>query len=147
MFLNNSLNFNNNETKQQQKQQQQNKNMSGKMPTSDDFYALVADILTTFTNIIRAAFIPHTFKQKNMSESGGSEKAESGKSLIMSWPIKHDAKIISQILPHCLRICRSVGTIFQILKFLFKLIKFFLMFFLKNVCYADIFTRNSSNPF
>ena len=107
MFLSNALNFTGNESKQQQqKQQQPNRALTEKAHTSDDFYALVAEILSTFTNIIRAAFIPHTFKQQNITgETGGSEKA-SAKSLIMSWPIKHDAKIISQILPHCLRICR-----------------------------------------
>ncbi len=73
-------------------------------PTSDDYYGLVSEILSTFTNIIRAAFIPHTFNQQNISVDG-TEKS-GGKSLIMSWPIKHDAKIISQILPHCLRVCR-----------------------------------------
>ncbi len=113
MFLSNALNFNANESKQQQQQsKQQKKPMTEKAHTSDDYYALVAEILNTFTNIIRAAFIPHTFKQNIAGVTGGSEKA-SAKSLIMSWPIKHDAKIISQILPHCLRICRLVKLIFN----------------------------------
>lgn len=77
-------------------------NATSKIHTSDDYYALVADILKTFSNIVRAAFIPQTFKQENIDED--SEKAT--KSLITPWPIKHDAKIISQILPHCLRVCR-----------------------------------------
>ena len=70
--------------------------------SADEFYALVADILKTFSDIVRAAFIPHTFKQVNSS----NEAEKSTKSLLLAWPIKHDAKIISQILPHCLRVCR-----------------------------------------
>lgn len=97
MYMNNMLTFNANQTKKQPVAQE-------KQHTSDDYYALVAEILNTFSNIIRAAFIPHTFKQQNITVDSNSEK--SGKSLIMSWPIKHDAKIISQILPHCLRVCR-----------------------------------------
>lgn len=92
MYLNNSLKFNG------------NRKTKIKEHTSDEFYTLVAEILSTFSNIIRAAFIPHTFKQQNIAVDSSSEKTS--KSLIMSWPIKHDAKIISQILPHCLRVCR-----------------------------------------
>jgi hypothetical protein len=68
--------------------------------SSDDVYALVGELLGTFTNIVRAAFIPHTFKEKQASEE------DKAKSLFLPWPIQHDAKIISQILPHCLRVCR-----------------------------------------
>lgn len=72
---------------------------SQKVYTAEDFYSLVGEILHTFTNIIRAAFIPHTFKQQSVD-------GDKAKSLLTAWPIKHDAKIISQILPHCLRVCR-----------------------------------------
>lgn len=101
MYMNNSL------TNSSQK----------KKHTSDDYYALVAEILSTFTNIIRAAFIPHTFKQQNITVKAGAENA-GGKSLIMSWPIKHDAKIISQILPHCLRVCRLVALTIDVIEVL-----------------------------
>lgn len=76
-----------------------------KQHSSDEVYALVSEILTTFTNIVRGAFIPHTFK-KEQKEDTSSSTAGGGKSLFQSWPTQHDAKIISQILPHCLRICR-----------------------------------------
>jgi hypothetical protein len=75
-----------------------------KKHTPDDFYALVSEILTTFSNIVRAAFIPHTFKQANESSSPADKS--NLKNLSLAWPIQHDAKIISQILPHCLRVCR-----------------------------------------
>lgn len=67
--------------------------------TSDDYYALVSEILTTFSNIVRAAFIPHTFNQQ-----ANNDKINNN--LLLAWPIQHDAQIISQILPHCLRVCR-----------------------------------------
>jgi len=93
MYLNNLLD-NNKDLDIKSKQQ--------KMHSSEEFYALVSEILVTFTNIIRGAFIPQTFKnQQNVAND--SEKT---KSLLTSWPIQHDAKIISQILPHCLRVCR-----------------------------------------
>ncbi len=92
MYLNNLLEPNKSNSKESK----------NKVHSGEDFYALVAEIMTTFTNIIRAAFIPHTFQQ-NENVEAGSDKA---KSLLNSWPIKHDAKIISQILPHCLRVCR-----------------------------------------
>ena len=75
--------------------------------TFDDFYSLVSEILTTFSDIVRAAFIPHTFRQADgEGESSNDDKMVSGRALFQAWPIKHDEKIISQILPHCLRVCR-----------------------------------------
>lgn len=71
--------------------------------TYDDFYALVNQILTTFCDIVRAAFIPHTFKQ---TAEDKDENSSSNNNLFHPWPIKHEEKIISQILPHCLRVCR-----------------------------------------
>ena len=94
MFLKHELTFNSNHNK--------GIKPTANTHTSDEYYALVADILKTFSNIVRAAFIPQTFKQQSIDED--SEK--STKSLITPWPIQHDAKIISQILPHCLRVCR-----------------------------------------
>jgi hypothetical protein len=91
MYLNNML-TNNKDLDTKSKKQ--------KMHGSEEFYELVSEILVTFTNIIRGAFIPHTFKQQQNIDS------EKTKSLLTPWPIQHDAKIISQILPHCLRVCR-----------------------------------------
>ncbi len=91
MYLNNVLTIPTN-TKNQQPEH-----------SSEEVYALGGELLTTFTNIVRAAFIPHTFKE-NQKQSA-DEEAKS-KSLFLPWPIQHDAKIISQILPHCLRVCR-----------------------------------------
>lgn len=71
------------------------------MHTPDEFYTLVSDILVTFSDIVRAAFIPHTFKSNGNGGGNGSQA-----NLFLPWPIKHDEKIISQILPHCLRVCR-----------------------------------------
>ena len=86
--------------------------------TPDDFYGLVGNILTTFSDIVRAAFIPHTFSQDkekdsaqsdaDTSSSSSANTSTSARTLFMPWPIQHDAKIISQILPHCLRSCRLV---------------------------------------
>lgn len=76
-----------------------------KMHTPEEFYKLVGEILDTFCNIIRAAFIPHTFEQSTEKNSG-DEKMSSNTNLLLPWPIQHDAKIISQILPHCLKVCR-----------------------------------------
>lgn len=99
MYINNMLNLPMNDNK---------KSISTKsnqmQHSADDFYALVAEILKTFSDIVRAAFIPHTFKQPNSTSNSDSDK--NTKSLLLAWPIKHDAKIISQILPHCLRVCR-----------------------------------------
>ena len=99
MYINNMLNLPANGNK---------KTLSAKSNkmhhSADDFYSLVAEILKTFSDIVRAAFIPHTFKQQNSTNNPESEK--NTKSLLLAWPIKHDAKIISQILPHCLRVCR-----------------------------------------
>ena len=97
--------------------------------TPDEFYSLVGTILNTFSDIVRAAFIPHTFettttttvvaasKQEGAITSNAGDAAavdddtnsggsSSSKNLFLPWPIQHDAKIISQILPHCLRSCR-----------------------------------------
>ena len=70
--------------------------------THDEFYVLVGSILTTFNDIVRAAFIPHTFQQADKEKTA----ANTASNLFLPWPIQHDAKIISQILPHCLRVCR-----------------------------------------
>jgi hypothetical protein len=71
----------------------------------DDVYVLVSEILQTFTNIVRAAFIPHTFNSKKQ-QKGSDESEDKNKNLFTPWPITHDRHIISQILPHCLRVCR-----------------------------------------
>lgn len=84
------------------KQRGSKSNTNTVVKTYDDFYALVNEILTTFSDIVRAAFIPHTFKQLDVKE----ESSSSAKNLFHPWPIKHEEKIISQILPHCLRVCR-----------------------------------------
>ncbi|RNA27974.1 Exocyst complex component 2 [Brachionus plicatilis] len=60
-----------------------------------EYYALVDHILEVFCNIVRAAFIPHTF-----------DKSDKSSGISLEWPIQQDAKIISQILPHCLKVCR-----------------------------------------
>lgn len=78
------------------------KTNSTPVKTFDDFYALVHEILITFCDIVRAAFIPHTFKQGDTKD----EPSSLSKNLFHPWPIKHEEKIISQILPHCLRVCR-----------------------------------------
>lgn len=70
-----------------------------KLHSTDEFYYLVKEILITFSNIVRAAFIPHTTKQFSTTD-------EKYKQLLIQWPVEHDAKITSQILPHCLRVCR-----------------------------------------
>lgn len=75
--------------------------------TPEDFYKLVGEILETFCNIVRAAFIPHTFEQSAaLGEKLSTDKNANSKNLLLPWPIQHDAKIISQILPHCLKVCR-----------------------------------------
>ncbi|CAF0899139.1 unnamed protein product [Brachionus calyciflorus] len=62
---------------------------------ANEYHGLVGEILETFCNIVRAAFIPHTF-----------DKSLANTNLLSEWPIQHDAQIISQILPHCLKVCR-----------------------------------------
>ena len=84
--------------------------------TPDEFYSLVGTILNTFSDIVRAAFIPHTFETTTTTTTANAGDAAndenntniggSNKNLFLPWPIQHDAKIISQILPHCLRSCR-----------------------------------------
>ena len=90
--------------------------------TPDEFFSLVGGILNTFSDIVRAAFIPHTFdkekdkdkeKDESTANTGGGDSVSSQKSitartLFVPWPVQHDAKIISQILPHCLRSCRFI---------------------------------------
>lgn len=91
-------------------------NAADSAKTFDDFYTLVSEILTTFSDIVRAAFIPHTFRQGDgEGESTNDDKMVSGRALFQAWPIKHDEKIISQILPHCLRVCRWVWNYFDII--------------------------------
>ncbi len=70
-----------------------------KAPSVEEFHNLVREILTTFSNIVRVAFIPQTM-EKLLSQD------EKYKQLFTQWPVQHDAKITSQILPHCLRVCR-----------------------------------------
>ena len=90
--------------------------------TTDEFYSLVGTILNTFSDIVRAAFIPHTFDANKDKEAENKEDDatshvntnNSGKNLFLPWPIQHDAKIISQILPHCLRSCRYEKYIIKI---------------------------------
>jgi hypothetical protein len=83
--------------------------------TPDEFYSLVGTILITFSDIVRAAFIPHTFETTTTTTANADDAANddnntnsgsSNKNLFLPWPIQHVAKIISQILPHCLRSCR-----------------------------------------
>ena len=83
--------------------------------TPDEFYSLVGTILNTFSDIVRAAFIPHTFETTTTTTANAGDAANddnntnsgsSNKNLFLPWPIQHVAKIISQILPHCLRSCR-----------------------------------------
>ena len=79
--------------------------------TPDEFYSLVGTILNTFSDIVRAAFIPHTFdtnkyKENKDDPSSNANGHNANRNLFLPWPIQHDAKIISQILPHCLRSCR-----------------------------------------
>ena len=81
------------------------KTLSENKHTSDEYYALVAEILNTFSDIVRGAFIPHTFSQTK-EQKQSDDKMDANKSLLLPWPIQHDAQIISQILPHCLRVCR-----------------------------------------
>jgi hypothetical protein len=99
MFLNNLLTVNNSKQKNTSKNSDSLSTSSAKVHTSENYYELVAEILSTFSDIIRAAFIPHTFNNQTDSTT---EKTN----LLLPWPIQHDAKIISQILPHCLRVCR-----------------------------------------
>ena len=68
-----------------------------KTKRSAEYYELIDQILATFCNIVRAAFIPHTFNKTDNSDSNSNW---------LEWPIQQDAKIISQILPHCLKVCR-----------------------------------------
>jgi hypothetical protein len=65
-----------------------------KMHSIDEFDNLVKEILKTFSNIVRIAFIPN--KLTNQDE----------KQLFTKWPDIKDEKIKSQILPHCVRVCR-----------------------------------------
>ena len=84
--------------------------------TPDEFYSLVGTILNTFSDIVRAAFIPHIFETTTTTNAGDAAVAsnddnntKSGSSninLFLPLPVQHVAKIISQILPHCLRSCR-----------------------------------------
>lgn len=95
----------------------QKKSSKHEVKTFDDFYTLIGEILITFSDIVRAAFIPHTFKpDANEATTTATEKSNV-KSLFHPWPIKHDEKIISQILPHCLRVCRSVLNEDELLQF------------------------------
>lgn len=103
MYLNNLLTLPN-ESEKKSKLFKPNANVE--LHSSDEFYALVGEILTTFSNIVRAAFISHTLNQATTSSSEQNQLTPAHKNLLLAWPIQHDAKIISQILPHCLRICR-----------------------------------------
>lgn len=72
-----------------------------KLHSSQDFYSQVKEVLTTFANIIRTAFIPTT-----ITELKNSTPDENLKKVFTSWPVQHDNIILSRILPHCLRVCR-----------------------------------------
>ena len=102
------------------------KNLSENKHTSDEYYALVAEILNTFSDIVRAAFIPHTFSQTK-EQKQSDDKMDANKSLLLPWPIQHDAQIISQILPHCLRVCRH-DLIILVFEWMVKLMFFFCFF-------------------
>ena len=71
-----------------------------KLHTLEEYHTLVKEILTTFSNIVRVAFIPQTL-EKVLNQSD-----EKYKQLFTQWPQQQDSKLKSQILPHCLRICR-----------------------------------------
>jgi hypothetical protein len=78
--------------------------------TPDEFYSLVGTILNTFSDIVRAAFIPHTFETTTTTAIFQNKKVLMPAMLLMiiivvvvvikiySLPWS-----ISQILSHCLR--------------------------------------------
>ena len=70
-----------------------------KLHSVDEFQSLVKEILTTFSNIVRVAFIPQSMAKL-------SKQDEKYKQLFTNWPDIKDEKIKSQILPHCVRVCR-----------------------------------------
>jgi hypothetical protein len=123
MYLNNKLtttNSNNNDTTTTQDQTSTTVQIQGQTSRSnqtqlrlleqhrepEEFYELVDEIFKTFSNIVRAAMIPHIFI-KNPAENAGDQTNETviNRNVLLKWP-EHDAKVFTEIFPHCLHFCR-----------------------------------------
>lgn len=69
------------------------------LKSMESVYGLVSEVLTTFSNIVRFAFIT---QQPNKNQTKNSEET---KKLFAIWPAS-DLKFSSQVLPHCLKYTR-----------------------------------------
>jgi hypothetical protein len=103
-----------------------------KLHRSDEVQRFIEEILDTFCNIVRDAFIPDD-KIQQLSVSVDDKS-------LLKWP-KTDEKKATQILTHCLRVCRfdmqNENVVF------FFLVNFPNIFIFQNVCLANTCSRSA----
>ena len=85
--------------------------------TPDEFYSLVGTILNMFSDIVRVAFIPHTFDANKDKEIENKEDYSTshvntnnnGKNLFLPWPIHTMPRLL---VKYCHIACAVIGMVY-----------------------------------